>query len=283
MQKIDQAQFLFDADIYNIARIDLALFELDKIIADSTLNQEEATAKFSQVLQSITALSQQVIAYDIKSYSNYLYILNVYKSLASVGVKDAAPQAIQIIDQISTFVPYNPTLSLQKAQVYVVLKDFDKAVEFAQEALELKPNYVQAAFLLSQIQAEKGEINEAIASIKSIIVQNPLEPTLYFQLGLLQYNQSKYSEAILSLGDALTLSPEFNNAKYFLGLSYYKNNQTDRAILIFESLAQSLPNNQEVKKVLSNMNSGVDALSGIQTEAVEETLPVEEDVVEGDE
>lgn len=279
LQKLEQAQFLFNTDIYTIARTDLALFELNKILSDTTLNQEQATAKFSQILQSIATLNQQVIMYDTKSYANYLYILNIYKSLASLGVEDAAPQAIQIIDQVSTFVPNNPTLSLQKAQTYVIVKDFDRAVQYTQEALSLKPNYIQAAFLLSQIQVEKGEINEAISSIRAIIAENPFEPTLYFQLGLLQYNQTKYSDAILSFKDALTLSPEFNNAKYFLGLSQYKNNQTSEAVTLFESLNQSFPDNQEVKQILSNMKSGINALSGIQEESVEEVLPVEEVVV----
>jgi tetratricopeptide (TPR) repeat protein len=159
------------------------------------------------------------------------------------------------------------------------------AIEEIKKAIELKPNYIDAVFLLSQIQVEKGQINEAIQSIQSGIQVDPSNPNLRFQLGLLYYNQEKFNDASALFEDAIRYSPAFANAQYFLGLSYYKNNRTLDAISVFENLNSQIPNNSEIQLILNNMKGGQDPFYGAQppldtAPEEREELPLEDSEVE---
>lgn len=153
--KITQAQFFFNTDTYNLALIDLALFEMNKTLQDTTLTQEQASERFGQILQSMILINQQIISFDQKSYANHLFVLNVYKNLIAIGVQDASVQAFKVIDKIATFTPDNPTLALEKAKVAVLSKDLEGAKKYTQEALTLKSNYIQAINFLNQLNVQQ--------------------------------------------------------------------------------------------------------------------------------
>ncbi|GAI09342.1 unnamed protein product, partial [marine sediment metagenome] len=78
----------------------------------------------------------------------------------------------------------------------------------------------------------------------------------------------------VELERAVELSPAYSNARYFLGLIYDRKGKTQEAIKQFEVIAGLNPENQEVKKILSNLKAGKPALEGIIT--TPETIPIEE-------
>ena len=279
--EIQKAQFIFGSDVYSRGLIELDLLEINQIIQNKELSQEQATIQFTQGLRNIIGQAQAMIAYDPNSYVNSSFLIMIYKNLTSLGVQDAKEETLRLIDSTSLLTPQNPTLALEKARVYVLGKEYDLAIEEIKKAIELKPNYVDAVFLLSQIQVEKGEIEQAIASIQAGIQVDQYNPNLRFQLGLLYYNQQKFNDAITYFENAIMLSPNFANAKYFLGLSYYKNNRTSDAITLFENLRTQIPDNQEIQLILNNLKTGQDPFMGAQpplnTEPEDrEELPLED-------
>jgi len=283
--RIQRAQFLFSSDIYFRALTELGLLRINEIIQDKTLSQDQAVSQFTSTLQNTIAMAQGAISYDTQSYVNRISLLSTYKSLIPIGVEDAQVQALRVLEDTEKLTPKNPTLMLEKARVYALSKNYDMAIEEIKKAIELKPNYIDAVFLLSQIQVEKGQINEAIQSIQSGIQVDPSNPNLRFQLGLLYYNQEKFNDASALFEDAIRYSPAFANAQYFLGLSYYKNNRTLDAISVFENLNSQIPNNSEIQLILNNMKGGQDPFYGAQppldtAPEEREELPLEDSEVE---
>jgi tetratricopeptide (TPR) repeat protein len=277
--KIQTAKFLFDSDIYELGLIDLMFFELNNTFKDNTLTKDQATSRTTELISAIATSSNIILMADPKSYTNHITVLNIYKNLASLGIQDAPDQAMKLIDKIATFTPNNPTLLLERANIAALRKDLTQSEKYIQEALSMKPNFTQAAFFLTQIQIEKGQINQAIESTKIIISQNQFEPTLYFQLGILYYSQQKFTDATGAFQTALTLNPNFANAAYFLGLSQYKTDKKAEAIKIFETLKTIFPDNTEVKQVLLNMQLNQDPLAGIITSPTQNnSLPITEEV-----
>ncbi len=283
--KVNRAQFIYSSDMYVRALAEIGMLKINQIVQNKEITQEQAVSQFTDTLRTTIAYAQSAIAYDPQSYINKMALVNVYKNLIPLGVADAKTEALALLDATTQLTPSNPTISLEKARVFVLAQEFDSAIEQIKKAIELKPNYVDAVFLLSQIQVEKGEINEAISSIQSAIQVDPYNANLRFQLGLLYYNQEKFNDAVGAFEDAAILSPSFANAKYFLGLSYYKNNRTSDSIKVFENLSAQVPENPEVRLILSNLKSGNDPFEGIQPPLdnrpeQREELPLEDEEVE---
>jgi Flp pilus assembly protein TadD len=98
-----------------------------------------------------------------------------------------------------------------------------------------------------------------------------------FQLGLLQYRNGAYESAVIPFERAILLSPDYANAKYFLGLTYEKLGRVNEAIVLFENLALTNPESTDVASILSNLKSGIPAVSGMETlPEDEEDVPLEE-------
>jgi tetratricopeptide (TPR) repeat protein len=132
--------------------------------------------------------------------------------------------------------------------------------------------------LLSQIQAEGGDLKNAILSANMAVQLNPQEPILHSQLGMLEYNNSSYSNAIKSLQKAVELNGDYSNARYFLGLAYARIGKDSEAINEFELLSQSNPENIEISNILADLLAGRDIFRTPQVKNASKstTLPIEE-------
>lgn len=281
--EILKAQFIFNSDMYLKSLTQIGLLQINSIFQNSALSQDQAVEQFKVTLQKTVGYAQAAIAYDSQSYSNRLSLESIYKNLVSLEVPGSKDEALKTLDSIEELTPNNPSIHLERARILSASKEYDPAIDEISKALELKPNYVDAVFLLSQIQVEKGEIDQAVSSIQAALSVQKYNPNLQFQLGLLKYNQKKYGDAVISFENAVILSPYFGNAKYFLGLSYYQNKNVDAAVLQFKDLVQLYPDNQEVKTILNNLESGKNAFDGIKspndTPEARETLPVDDNTV----
>ncbi len=282
---IMQAMWIYSSDVYLRSLTDVGMSKINGIIQNQSLSQEQAAQQFTSTLQATIGYAQSAIAYDQQSYANRVLLANIYKNLVPLQVPGAKDEALKVLSDLEALTPNNPGLHLERARVHSFAKEYETAIEEIRKALELKRNYIDAVFLLSQIQVEQGKVDEAVTSIQVALSVAQYDPNLYFQLGLLQYNQQKYAESLVSFENAVMLSPYFGNAKYFLGLSYYQNNQVQNAIIQFENLSQMYPDNQEVQLILSNLRQGKAPLDGAQPPLNEspedrDELPVDEEAPE---
>ena len=109
-----------------------------------------------------------------------------------------------------------------------------QAEEALKKAVELKPNYTDAYFLLAQIYDAQGNQQEAIRRAEAAALLAPNDIGTLFQLGLLYYKANRLSDAGVVLERAVAINVNYSNARYFLGLIYDRTSRSSKAIEEFE-------------------------------------------------
>ncbi len=157
-----------NSDLY---RIDLSqtTFSLANLIAQQkgpsesspsgSLSQEDLVSIQQLISESITQAKIATILSPLNS-RNWELLGSIYRQI--IGV---APNASQFaLDSYSKAIlldPTNPLLRLQMGLLYYSLKNYDLAVRFFSDAVNLKPDYTNAYYNLSIALREKGNLNEA--------------------------------------------------------------------------------------------------------------------------
>jgi len=241
---------------------------------------EEVREQFQNLLARAIANAQQATDLDKRDYQNWVNLGTLYQAVTPLGIDGAADSANAAFDQALELRPSSPSVFLAKATLARAQGSNDEARALVEEAVALRNRYTDARFLLAQIQLEEQNVTEAIASVEAITVFEPRNPVAFFQLGLLQYGSEDFAAAVGSLETAVALNPVYANARYFLGLSYWKLGQNDAAVTQFRAVQNTNPDNEEVKSIIDNLQSGRDPFADLNvTDEIEnlEGLPVLED------
>lgn len=148
-------------------------------------------------------------------------------------------------------------------------KAFADAREQIQKALDLKPDLATAYFLNAQIGLREGNVQSAIENAERAKQAAPFDTGVAFQLGLLYYQNSNLAHAEQEFARAVSLDENFANARYFLGLVYDRRREEDKAIEQFRRVQQLNPGNEDVAKILKNLEAGKSALEGVAPPATQ--------------
>lgn len=219
-------------------------------------------AQFQSVLS--TTLDSALKAVDIApdDYQNWISKGQIYEALVpfkEIGrTYESANEAYQKALSLN---PKSPAIFLTFARLEASKGDTLKSKEYIAQALQHRNSYTEAIFLLSQIQAAEGKIDDAIESVQAASYLSPNDSGVFFQLGLLRYNNKDFKGAVTALERAVAINPSYANAKYFLGLSYYRLGRNKDAITQFNDLKLTNPENGEVDLILKNLNAGLSPFS----------------------
>jgi tetratricopeptide (TPR) repeat protein len=228
--------------------------------------------QINNILNAGVQASEMAITYDNRNYYNYVSEARVAEVASSAKMPNAYDVAVKAYNNAIAVNPYNPNLYFSLANFEARNAKYDEALRDLGRALQLKNNYLDAVFLLSQIYASKGDLQSAISAASVATQLNPQNAVLWFQNGLLRYNAKDFAGASEALGLAVKYQPDYANAKYFLGLSEARQGKTANAITIFEELTQANKDNQELALILANLRSG----RGIFTDAKPPVTPTPE-------
>lgn len=145
------------------------------------------------------------------------------------------------------------------------------------KAVDVKGDFSQAHFLLAQIALRQGDAARAIQSAENAKRASPFDVGVAFQLGLLYYQNNDLDRAREEFQRAVSLNANYSNARYFLGLIYDRQGNREKAMEEFEKVAAFNPDNDEIKKILSNLRRGDNALEGIATSPEQRSgVPIKE-------
>ncbi|MFA6295573.1 MAG: hypothetical protein WC666_04105, partial [Candidatus Paceibacterota bacterium] len=274
----------FDSsDVYWQARAEASLSQAQKLAATitstTTASTSEAIAKqIGEILNKGVKHAESAITYDPTNYYNYLSVARISEAAAGINMTDAYDNAVKAYTNAANLNIYNPSIYLSLANIQANNKKLDDALRTVGVALQVKNNYLDAVFLLSQIYAAKGDLPNAITAAKVATQLNPENALLHFQLGILDYSNKDYAGAADALLTATNLQKDYSNAKYFLGLSLVRLASTTAAIAQFEDLAKTNPDNQEVGLILANLKEGKPIFSDqvVPTPEKRAKLPVKE-------
>jgi tetratricopeptide (TPR) repeat protein len=206
-----------------------------------------------------------------------------------IGSKDGADQAaLDNYKNSLKFSPRDPSIFYQIGQTYLTMADLeiskaagqskqdeqakipDKVKEDIvlarqnfEQAVQLKSNYIPAQFMIAVTYQRLGDTNQAIAKLEESQEMSPQDAGISFQLGVLYFQTGKYDQAKTALENTVKLAENYSNAMYFLGLTYDKLGDKQKALEQFKKVSDLNPDNQDVKKIVSNLEAGKKALDGL--------------------
>ena len=238
-----------------------AQIEINKLSSIVTLDPKKVSNEEIQK-QIISTFTKAVNAglsarnSDPSNYLNWVALGQVYESGVPLKISGSYENAQFSYIEALKRNPKNPGILLQLAKLEVENTNIPSAITFTQEAIAMKPNYLDAYYLLAQIAIANKDLKGAINSVTQATLINPSDPLLLFQLGYLKFSAGDYIGAVTSLQKSVTLSPQYANAKYYLGLSFEALGQHDNAIAEFRDLQKTNPDNTSIVTILSALQSG---------------------------
>ncbi|MBI2020948.1 tetratricopeptide repeat protein [Candidatus Giovannonibacteria bacterium] len=257
-------------DLYFRDLSQIHMLRAQAALRDNATPKDLLASRFKDALDKAINSSQSAISASPQEFLNYRNLGKIYESLISLNTAGAHNAAITQYDFAIKYAPKNPLLLRDEAGVFIAealttknLGLLPKAEEALVKATELKPDYAEAHFLLAQIFDAEGKSDEAIRRGEAAALLMPNDIGSLFQLGLLYYKANRLLDAEIVLQRATEINIDYSNARYFLGLIYDKTNRREQAISEFNKITRLNPDNDEVKRILANLNAGKVALSGI--------------------
>jgi tetratricopeptide (TPR) repeat protein len=263
-------------DLYWRDLSQILLFQLQGLLARTDLNQEEMISFARNLINEAVNSANQATVVDPNNVANWNIRGFVYHNLIGI-VGGAEDWALISYERAKELEPVNPYIFTEIGKVYLLKSDLlaqqgnqeqrtenlKKAKENFEKAIELKSDYAPAHFQIAMIYIRENKINQAIEKLESTKVVAPFDSGLAFQLGLVYYNNNQFDKAKAEFERAVLIDPNYSNARYFLGLILDREGKKKEAILQFEEIEKFNPENQEVKKILSNLRAGKPALEKV--------------------
>lgn len=250
-------------DEYYRTLSELSLISLSQVLTDKNITEDKAVLLFRPWFDLATSSAQEAVKVNKADPANWTQLARVYESFISLKVGNASEAALGAYAEAFKVSPMDPSPFVSSARIVLQANKIDEARNYLQSALILKPDLTDALFMLSQIEAQAGNLKEAILKAEQSAISSPNNPGILFQLGLLNYQNKTFNNARLALESAVAVNKEYANARYFLGLVYDKQGEKSKAIEQFGIIQKTNPDNQEVKKILSNLAEGKNALSEV--------------------
>jgi Tfp pilus assembly protein PilF/O-antigen ligase len=194
-----------------------------------------------------------------------------------IGIEGAENQALASYRRAIQLEPSSSYSFAEIARVYILLaqnyaqkgeeekktENLNSAIDALNKALQLKPDYPVANYLFAVALDQLGKLDEAIQKLEATKNLTPQDFGIRFQLGMLYWRKGELEKAKTQFEEAIAINPDYSNARYMLGLIFDKIGEKEKAKEEFEIVAKLNPENQEVKKILENLEKGLPALEGI--------------------
>lgn len=169
-----KALSLYQNDLYWRTYSQVYLTKINSIVSKEATSLSDADkadlqASFDKAVNG----AQLAIAYDQTNYLNYSSLGVVYNTVGLLGVKDAYAKAIEAYKMASSLNPLYPGIKLAIARVYLADEKLTEAKEYAQQALSLKSDYVEALVTASQIEKSSGNTAAAISYAEQALALAP--------------------------------------------------------------------------------------------------------------
>jgi cytochrome c-type biogenesis protein CcmH/NrfG len=176
---IAKALSLHTNDLYMRAYAQVYLVKLNSLLnkESTSLSDEDKAAlqaSFDQALSGAVGAT----AYNSNNYLNYQSLGNVYSIAGAIGVKDAYSKAEEAYINASKLNPLNPGIELSIARAYFSNGKIKDAKELANKALALKPDYLDALVMLSQISKSEGNSTDALSYAERALSISPTNKDL---------------------------------------------------------------------------------------------------------
>ncbi|OGI62990.1 hypothetical protein A2818_01535 [Candidatus Nomurabacteria bacterium RIFCSPHIGHO2_01_FULL_40_12] len=162
-EAINKALALYVNDLYLRTYAQVYLVKLDSLVKKvDSLSDAEKTDLQTSLTQAKSG-AEGATLYNPINYLNFKLLGSVYQAAATLGVKDIENKAVEAYKTASNLNPLNPGLKLNIANASIVDKKIKEAKDYANAAIVLKPDFIEALILLSQIAKSESDNKGALS------------------------------------------------------------------------------------------------------------------------
>jgi tetratricopeptide (TPR) repeat protein len=184
--------------------------EISKASFNKVINDPKKS-KIKDAQDFINMRSDMYFNMGIKLFSEKNYEQATQAFLGAYGVK-------QFIGEEFKDAYTNTTLSLNYASDSLIgKKEFDKATQLAETALETMPKNIDVLITLVNINLQKGDPVMAEKYLNKALAIDPLNKQLYYVLGTSYIDLKQNEKAEEALRKAIEIDPNYSEAQYQLG------------------------------------------------------------------
>ena len=181
------------------------------------------------------AIKDLVIANTIDSLNAeyYIELSDFYLRLGKSEVVNS------LLQKGNKLIPDNRDILYRLGNLYFYIQDYNKAVEYLNQAIEIDRFYAPAYFSKGLVYYEIGKTDIAIKNFQTAVEREPDYYDAYIQLGLL-YLEKSDSLALDYYENALRLSPASYEALYGKAMFYQKTKMLNDAIKTYRNILNNL-------------------------------------------
>lgn len=197
---------------------------------------------------------------------------------SNLGLKtDQIAQAVEVGTQAINAAPESPDGWSIRAMALVWARNYGEAIAYAQRALEIDPNFVQAKAILAEAYWRVGRQEQAIITIDEAVeylrglgaASIETTATVFRVKGFIEEQRLNRDEAIAAYEQARRAAPMQTYIAYELSLSYLGNGQQTEAIALLRSTLETSPRDTtlllQLGRLYINIGSNDEALQAFQS------------------
>jgi len=167
-------------------------------------------------------LSEEAIAMDPNFAAAYTILASAHIMDVWLGTSKSRANSLKTAYQLlQKSIDLEDTLDLPHAflgYIYNMKRQYDKAIEEGERAIELNPNSADAYVWLANSLRHSGRLDDALISIKKALRLSPFPPSLYLlYLGHIYRDSAMHAEAIIAYEKVVARQPD--NLFAHLGLA----------------------------------------------------------------
>lgn len=144
------------------------------------------------------------------------------------------PQAIKFAQSAERYLSSNQDFYISMAEMLFILKEYQRALDFCNRALQLSPFSADAYFYKGLIYTEIGDTTTAISSFETTIEQNTEYAEAYNNLVMIYNAQKKYELAKQYATSGLRFASQDAFINYNAGVTFYHLNQIDTSAYFYK-------------------------------------------------
>lgn len=154
---------------------------------------------------------------------------------------DSLTLGLQNINQALREDVNNQNLYLERARLYVGLKDFNSAIADAERALAIDSSNTDAYIILSEIYSKNGQMGEVKETLERGLRAHPDNSELHVKLGELYFYVKNNKKSLEQADEAIKYDIYNAQAYYLKGFNFLEMRDTAKAISSFQTAVEQDP------------------------------------------
>jgi len=171
--------------------------------------------------------AQRAIKLDSTVDTYYLTLVDAFFS------RNNTRKAKELLEITERKFPSNTEALLKLAELYFLVKQYQKGIDYANKALKLDENLARGYYIKGSIYRESGDTAKAISSFETAVEQDNRYEDAFYDLGLM-YASRKNPLAFQYYDNVLRINPASLNARYARAKLLQDLGKTDEALKAYE-------------------------------------------------